>query len=156
MLVTNPTSGPNTQGGRVDFSAKFDELQTLLVEAKAAAEAAATESRDRLKQQIDAAQQGLDRAAAEVEQEVSETDAAKAKSKWAQLRADAAAWRSDVRAQLEQGTRELDAEVAAEQAEWADADASAALDFVGWAIDNARVDVLAAVYSHAYADEHAT
>jgi hypothetical protein len=155
MLVNNPTSGPNPQEGGVDFSAKFDELQALLVEAKAAAEAAVTESRDRLKQQIDAAQQSLDQAAAEAQQEVSETEA-KPKSKWVQLKADAAAWRSDVRGQLEQGSRELDGEVAAQQAEWADADASAALEFAAWAIDNARVDVLAAVYAHAYADEHAT
>lgn len=49
----------------MDFSAQFDGLQQRVVEAKAAAQTAATESRDQLKQRIDQAQDDLDQAVEE-------------------------------------------------------------------------------------------
>ena len=49
----------------MDFSAQFDDLQKRVVEAKSAAQTAATESRDQLKQRIDQAQDDLDQAAEE-------------------------------------------------------------------------------------------
>jgi hypothetical protein len=139
----------------MDFSAKFDELQKLLADARASAEAAVTESRDQIKQRIDEAQQSLDEATAETQQDAGEAEA-KPRSKWAKLKADAATHRSDIKAKFEQGSRELDADVAAEEADWTEGDAISALDFAGWAINNARLDVLAAIESRSYADEHAT
>src|SRR5262245_14761688 len=43
---------PSGEGGCMDFSAKFDELQKAVADARAAAEAAATESSDQIKQRI--------------------------------------------------------------------------------------------------------
>jgi hypothetical protein len=139
----------------MDFSAKFDELQKAVADARASAEAAATESRDQIQQRIDETQQTLDETAADAQQEAGEAEA-KARSKWAQLKADAAAHRSDIKAKLEQRSRAFDSDVAAQEAEWTEGDAIAALEFAAWAINNARLDVLAAIESRAYADEHAT
>jgi hypothetical protein len=50
----------------------------------------------------------------------------------------------------------LDAEVAAGQAEGAEADAADAIDFAAWTVDNARLAVLDAIEARVYADELAT
>ena len=47
----------------MDFSAKLDELQQRAAEAKAAAQAAASESREQLRQRIDQARVDVDLAA---------------------------------------------------------------------------------------------
>ena len=73
----------------MDFSAQFDDLQKRVAEAKAAAQTAATESRDQLKQRIDQAQDDLDQAIEETKQQGSQV-ADEARSKWAQMKADAA------------------------------------------------------------------
>jgi hypothetical protein len=50
----------------------------------------------------------------------------------------------------------LDAEVAAGQAEGAEADAADAIDVAAWTVDNARLAVLDAIEARVYADELAT
>jgi hypothetical protein len=45
----------------MDFSAPLDDLQKRAAEAKASVQAAATESRDKLRQRIDQAQADVDR-----------------------------------------------------------------------------------------------
>ena len=115
----------------MDFSAQFDNLQKRVVEAKAAAQTAATESRDQLKQRIDQAQDDLDRAAQDTKQQGSQV-ADEARGKWAQMKADADARRDDVKAKIDQRTRELDAKTAASDAGWAEADAVDALDYAAW------------------------
>ncbi len=52
----------------MDFSARVDELQQRLAATKAAVQAAATESRDQLRQRIDQAQQDAKDAQARAEQ----------------------------------------------------------------------------------------
>ena len=52
----------------MDFTRQFDDLPKRVAEAKAATQAAATESRDQLKQRIDQAQDDLDQAAEDTEQ----------------------------------------------------------------------------------------
>jgi hypothetical protein len=51
-----------------------------------------------------------------------------ARSKWAQMKVDAAARRDDIRAKVDKRTRELDAKAATKEADWAESDALAALD----------------------------
>lgn len=46
----------------MDFSAQLDSLQKHLTDAQTAAQSAATESRDKLKQQIDTAHDDVNRA----------------------------------------------------------------------------------------------
>jgi hypothetical protein len=138
----------------MDFSSQFDDLQNRLAEAKVSAQAAATESRDRLGQRIDQAQDDLDQAAADTEQKAREATAA-TQSKWAQMMADAAARREDIKAKIDKRTRELDAKSAAKEADWAESDAFAALDYAGWTLSSARLAVLDAIYARLYADERA-
>ena len=68
----------------MDFSAQLDTLQRHAAAAKAAADAAATESRNELKQRIDRAQADWDQAARQAQQQASEVAAA-ARSKWARM-----------------------------------------------------------------------
>ena len=138
----------------MDFTGQFDDLQKRIAEAKAAAQAAATESRDRLKQRIDQAQDDLDQAAADTEQKAREATAG-TQSKWAQMMADAAARRDDVKAKIDKRTRKLDAKAADSEADWAEADAVAALDYAGWTLSSARLAVLDAIYARSYAAERA-
>ena len=74
----------------MDFSAQLDELQQRVSNAKSAAQAAVSESRDQLRQRIDQAKVDVDLAAKGARQQAGEA-AAGARSKWAQMKADASA-----------------------------------------------------------------
>ena len=74
----------------MDFSAQLDALQQHVAEAKSAAQAAASESRDQLRQRIDQAQVDINLAVKDAQQQAGEA-AASARSRWAQMKADAAA-----------------------------------------------------------------
>jgi len=163
LLAVDSTSGLNNnepwlaainarRGGIMDFSAEFDALQQRVADAKSAAQAAATESRDQLRQRIDQAQVDMDRAAKDAQRQAGE-EAASARSKWAQVKADATTKMDDVKAKIDKRTQQLDAKAAANDADWAEGDAAAAIDFAEWAADNARYDVLVAIDARAYADE---
>jgi hypothetical protein len=138
----------------VDFSAKFNGLQRRVADAKAAAQAAAAESRDQLKQRIHQAQDDLDVTVEDTEQQAG-VAAAEARSKWAQMKADAAARREDIKAKIDKRTRELDAKAATKEADWAETDALAAIDYSAWTVYMARLAVLDAIDARLYADERA-
>jgi hypothetical protein len=74
----------------MDFSATLDDLQQRAAHAQAAAQAAVSESRERLGQRIDQARVEVDLAAMDARQQVGAA-AASARSRWAQMKADAAA-----------------------------------------------------------------
>ena len=82
--------------------------------------------------------------------------AASAKTKWAQMKADAAAKMDDLQARIDKRADQLDANVAADDAAWAEDDAAAAIDYASWTVDNARLAVLDAIDARVYADELAT
>jgi hypothetical protein len=151
LLAARPAINAR-RGGIMDFSAKFDALQQRVADAKSAAQAAATESRDQLRQRIDQAQVDMDLAAKDAQRQAGE-EAASARSKWAQVKADATTKMDDVKAKIDKRTQQLDAKAAANDADWAEGDAAAAIDFAEWAADNARYDVLVAIDARAYADE---
>ncbi|NMI02077.1 hypothetical protein [Pseudonocardia acidicola] len=138
----------------MDFSAQLDALQNNVAEAKAAVETAATESRDQLRQRIDQAQVDVNLGVKDAEQHADAADAG-ARSKWNQMKADAAAKMDDIKAKIHERNAQLDASVAADDAAWAEEGASAAIDYAGWAVDNARLAVLDAIDARAYADERA-
>jgi hypothetical protein len=138
----------------MNFLAQFDDLQKRVAEARTAAQAAATESRDQLKQRIDRAQDELDGAVEDTKLQAGMA-ADETRSKWAQLKADAADHREDVKARIDKRTRELDAKAAANEAGWAETDAVAALDYAAWTVDSARLAVLDAIDARSYADERA-
>ena len=78
-----------------------------------------------------------------------------ARSKWTQMKVDAAAHRDDIKAKIDKRDRQLDAKAAASEAGWAEDDAFAALDYAAWTVTDARLAVLDAVDARAYADERA-
>jgi hypothetical protein len=69
------------------------------------------------------------------------------------MRADAAAKADDVQAKIDRRTREMDADMAADDAAWAEAEAADALDYADWAVDNAQLVMLDAIDARAYADD---
>jgi hypothetical protein len=139
----------------MDFSAQLDELQQRAAEAKASAQAATSESREQLRQRIDQAKVDLDLAATDARQQVGEA-AASARSRWAQLKADAAAKLDDFEAEMDRRADQRDVKLAARQADGAEADAADAIEFAAWCVDHARLAVLDAIDARAYADELAS
>jgi hypothetical protein len=69
------------------------------------------------------------------------------------MKADAGAKMDDLQARIEKRGDQLDANLAAEDAAWADDDAAAAIDYASWAVGNARLAVLDAIDAQAYADD---
>jgi len=136
----------------MDFSAKLDDLQQRAAQAKAAAQAAVSESHKQLRQRIDQAKVDVDLAAKDARQQVGEA-AASARSKWAQMKADAAAKLDDFEAKMDRRADQHDAKVAGRQADGAEADAADAIEFAAWTVDNARLAVLDAIDARAYADQ---
>ncbi len=49
----------------------------------------------------------------------------------------------------------MDAEAAANDADWAEDEAASAIDYAEWTVDNTRLAVLDAIDARAYADERA-
>ena len=138
----------------MEFSERLDALQQRVTAAKTAVQGAATESREQIGKRIDQAQADLDRAV-QGAQEQAERDADSARTRWAQMRADAAAKMADVKAGIEKRNRQTDAKIAARDADWADADALDAIGFAEWAVDNMELAILDAIDARVYADERA-
>jgi membrane-associated phospholipid phosphatase len=106
----------------MDFAARLHELQPCVARAKAAVQAAAAESHDRLKQRVDDREPELDQAVAAAEDGL----AVEAQDRWAQAMADAIDRENAVKTKIRKRARAVDAAVAAKAADWADADAAAA------------------------------
>ena len=136
----------------MNYSERLDTLQQRVATARAAVQDAARESRDQLRQRIGQAQADVDRAAESARQQADQ-GADRARGKWAQMRADAAAKREDVKGKIDKRNRELDAKAAAHDADWAEADAADALDYADWTVENAQLAILDAIDARAYADE---
>jgi hypothetical protein len=83
------------------------------------------------------------------------TATTRGRSKWAQMRAGAAAKREDVKGKIDKRNRQMDAKVAAHEADWAEDDAVEAIHFAEWATDNAELAILDAIDARAFADERA-
>jgi hypothetical protein len=139
------------QGGSMNFSARVDELQQRVAATKSAVQAAATESREQLRQRIDQAQQDAKDAQQRAQQRTDQT-ADRARSKFAQMKADAAGKMDDFQAKVDKRNRQLDAKAAATDADWAEADAADAIDYADWAVDNAQLAMLDAIDARVYAD----
>jgi hypothetical protein len=142
------------EGKTMNYSERLDTLQQRVAAAKAAVQDAGRESREQLRQRIDQAQADVDRATESARQRADQAGAG-ARSKWAQLRTDAATKVEDVKGKIDKRNRELDAKAAASEANWAENDAIDALDFADWAVDNARLAVLDAIDARAYAEQRA-
>jgi glycerol-3-phosphate dehydrogenase len=88
----------------------------------------------------------------DAQQQASEA-ADSARSKWAQMKADASAKMDDLKAKIDKRNAQLDASAAANDADWAEEDAAAAIDYAEWAVDNARLAALDAIGARVRADD---
>jgi len=136
----------------VDFSTKLDTLQKHVTDAKSAADSAVTESRDKLEARIDQAQVDAHLAIMDAKQDADQAAAA-TRTKWAQLKADAAEHMNETQARLNKRGAQIDAKVAEADANMAESDAIDAINFAAWAIDNARLATLSAIASRANSNE---
>jgi len=134
----------------MDFSQRLDALQQRVTASAVAGRAAANKPEEHRRQRIGQAQDEIDRAP---ETQSADSATGGARNKWAQLKADATAKREDLKAKIDKRTRQVDATVAADEADWAEADAADALDLAAWAVDNAQLAMLDAIDARAYADE---
>jgi hypothetical protein len=139
----------------MDFSAQLDDLEQRVQHVKAAATAAATENHAQIQKRLDEARAETDRAFDAANQQANAT-ARQVDSAWEQMRADAKARGAELKAKAKRRSDQFDADVAASDAEWAEADAYAALDYADWAVGNARLAILDAIDARAYADERAS
>ena len=99
----------------MDFSAQLDALQANLDKAKAAVQGAATESREEIRQRIEQAEVDVDQAVKETEQHA-DAAADSARSKWAQMKSDAAAKMDDIKQRMDRRGAQIDADLAASDA----------------------------------------
>ena len=137
----------------MDFYAELDGLQRQVASTKSSVQAASTESREQLRQRIDQAQMETDSAAQPTQQSAQGRDA---QNKWAKMRADASDKMADVKARIDKRNREMDADMAADEAEWAEADAAEAIGIASSTLDNARLAMLDAIDARAYATAQAS
>jgi hypothetical protein len=138
----------------MDVNKQVDDLQGRVEQLRASVAAAAQENHEQLTQRIDQAQADTDRALAEARQQAS-TAADKAKSSWEQTRSDAKARLEEFKAKAKRRADQVDADFAASDADGAEADAYAAIDYADWSVENARLAILDAIDARVNADEKA-
>ena len=135
----------------MDMSHYFENLGKTLDGSLAAVRAAAEDDRQQLRQRIDKAELDAKLALKDTEQNAGKATV-EARNKWAQMKADASAKMTDAKAKMDQRGKEIDGTLADNNADMAEADAIAAIDFAGWSIDNARLASLHALDARSYAD----
>jgi glycerol-3-phosphate dehydrogenase len=79
----------------------------------------------------------------------------RARSKWAEMKADAGAKMGDVKAKIDKRNDQIDAKMAVQDAADSEAEAMDAIDYADWAVENARLQTLDAIDARAYAEERA-
>ena len=115
--------------------------------------AAAKENHEQLKKRIDQAQADTDRTLAEAKQQASaaaEQGRSRRGSRRAPTRRPAS---TRFKAKAQHRADQVDADFAASDADLAEADAYAAIDYADWAVENARVAILDAIDARVTADE---
>jgi hypothetical protein len=141
----------------MDFQNQLDRLEKHVADMKAAVHAAAAETRQQLEHRIDKTQAETDRRLDDAKQRAV-TAADKTQDAWEQKRSDAKAHVAEVKAKAHHRRDQIDADFAASDADLAEAEAADAIDFADWAIENAQLAVLDALYMRARAGgkaEHA-
>jgi hypothetical protein len=138
----------------MDFNARIDDLQKRVADVKTSVDAAAKETHQQVSQRLDKAQADADRTIGQAKQEAGAA-ADRAKDSWEQTRADAQARVAVLKAKAQRRKDEVNADMAASDADWAEADASAAIDYADWAVENARLAILDAIDARITADEKA-
>lgn len=138
----------------MDFQNQLDRLEQHVADLRAAVHAAAAETRQQLEQRIDKAQAETDRRLDEAKQQAGAA-ADRTQNLWEQKRSDAKARVAEIKSKAHHRRERIDANVAAGDADMAEAEAADAIDFADWAIENAQLAVLDALYLRARAADKA-
>jgi hypothetical protein len=138
----------------MDFNERIDDLQNRVAAVKTSVDAATSETHQQLSKRIATAQADADRALGEAKQDAGAA-ADKAKDSWEQGRADAQARVAVLKAKAQRRADKVDADFAGSDADWAEADAYAAIDYADWAVENARLAILDAIDARITANEKA-
>ena len=152
--LTPRPSRRKERSGQMDFQNQLDRLEQHVADLRAAVHAAAAETRQQLEQRIDKAQAETDRRLDEAKQQAGAA-ADRTQNLWEQKRSDAKARVAEIKSKAHHRRERIDANVAAGDADMAEAEAADAIDFADWAIENAQLAVLDALYLRARAADKA-
>ena len=136
----------------MEFDQKLSDLQHHVEDVKKSAKAAAAEDHAKIKQRIDRAHADADGAAMDAKGKAGDARD-DASASWAKMKADASAKMTDFKAHADQRANQVDAKLAAKDADWAEADAAEAIDYADWAVQNASLAILYSIDARVYADE---
>lgn len=136
----------------MDYSEKIEALQDRVSATKMATQTAINESHEQLK--LRAAQlEDSSAPAAETTETETETEETGSRSGWDQMKADVSEKRQHTKSKIDKRNRHMDAKAAKKDAEWAESEALAAIDFATGAVVNAEVAILDAIDARLLADE---
>ena len=103
----------------MDYSKQVAVLEKRVDELRSAAQGAAGETHDQLKQRIDQAHADSERALQSAQQQAA-TVGADAQDDWAQMKADASAKIADLKRRIDKRGAQIDAKTSAASADWAE------------------------------------
>jgi len=138
----------------MDFQKPLDDLEGRIAEVKSSVTAAEAETKDELQRHVARAQESAEVELEEARQHPG-AGADRARSAWEQMRDDARARASWIRTKAQIRGDELDARNAAQDADIAEAEAAAAIDYAAWAIKVAELAILDAHTVREHANEKA-
>ncbi len=138
----------------MDFQKPLDELEQRVSKVKTSVKAATAETNEQLKEHVARVQGDAERELDESKQHASAA-ADRTRSGWEQMRADSKARAAELKAKAHIRRERHDAGVAAADADLAEAEASAAIDYAAWTVAAAELAILDALYLRARANEKA-
>jgi hypothetical protein len=136
----------------MDFQNRVDGLERRATEMKAAVNAATVETRHQLEQRLAVAEAETDQALNEAHLQAGAA-ADRTRTAWEQARADAKARVAEIKLKAAHRHDRIEADAAGVDAELAEGEAGMAIDLATWAIGNAQLAVLDALYMRARAQD---
>jgi hypothetical protein len=144
----------NDRSDEMDFQKPLDELEERVSKVKTSVSAATAETNEQLKAHAASAHDNAERELDEAKQHASAA-ADRTRTGWEQARADAKARAAELKTKARIRREQHDASVAASDADLAEAEAAAAIDYAAWTVEAAELAILDALYLRARANEKA-
>jgi hypothetical protein len=155
--VTASKAGCSSQlasGGIMSISEQVDAVQARAAELKSSADQARRETNEQVQARISQAKADIAARQSAVKEKAGQA-AERTQSQWKSMQADAAAKMQALQDRIGRQRDQRDVKRAERQAEDAEADASDALDYASWVVDQARLAVLDAIDARTWADARA-
>lgn len=139
----------------MDFQKPLDELEQRVSKVKTSVRTATAETNEQLNEHVAKVQENAERELDEAKQHASAA-ADRTRTGWEQMRADAKARAAELKTKARIRRERHDAHVAASDADVAEAEASAAIDYAAWTVAAAEIAILDSLYLRVRANEKAT